>query len=309
MGAGVFAEVNIASPGVQSLLLALAPNPACRLAGFAARVSNEGFGGASARRVAAIALQNSPYWVVRDDEYANRYTDLPMKMSYRVYPAKRSGFTDIDYIIYFSDEDSGRSSSNKSASRGNYGRSSDIEWVYRVLFDSGWNAVRRTIQTSYYLGPFNLGFGHGERPFRGELVGSHPVLYDATLNNVASDHPKGPRQAEYQVAYQMVPGERLQLTDPIEGGLLDAPWTYEVTQDEQVAEGKAPAPAIDHLFVLVEGRMKGIGPLGSATGEFMARATLRDPRGRAASYQSEGKGVSRPAIMGDRWLRSSRVAS
>jgi hypothetical protein len=295
-------ELNIADATASFLNIALDPNPLCTLTNLQAATANQDFSSA-ADAVTEIALENSPYLGIRDDQYTNRYTDLPMLMSYRVYPdAKHSNNTDIDYIIYYSDEDSGKKASSKSGDDGNYGRSGDIEWVYKIEFDPNWNPVSRVIQTSIHVGPISLGFGHSQETFKGKYIGAHPIIYDATLDNVGADHPKDSKKP--LTVYQMVPRMRLGLTEDIDDALLMSPWSYEVTDDEQTAEGKAPAPVADHIFVMVEGELEGVGPFGWATGKFAAEITAI-VSGETTSYMSETTGVSRAAISGDRWLRDS----
>jgi hypothetical protein len=292
-------ELNISGETGPLLSINLDPNPICTLSGLQAKVISSDFL-ATADKTTSVALLNSPYLGIREDQYTNRYTDLPMLMSYRVYPdVKHPANTEIDFIIYYSDEDSGKKASQKSGNDGNYGRSGDIEWVYRIEFDPEWNPVSRVIQTSLHVGPVSLGFGHSQENFKGKFIGAHPIIYDATLDNVGADHPKDPSKP--LVVYQMVPRIRLQLTDDIDEALLMAPWTYEVSDDEQTAEGKAPAPAPDHLFVMIEGELNGVGPFGWATGKFEADIATND----GSSYYSETTGVSRAAISGDSWLRDS----
>jgi hypothetical protein len=299
-------EVSIPQATDPLLTITLDPNPICTLMNLKAVVTNNDFSIGS-DNVTRTAIENAPYLGIREDQYTNRYTDLPMLMSYRVYPdAKHAENTDIDYIIYYSDEDSGRSASAKSNDDGNYGRSGDIEWVYRIEFDPSWNPVSRIIQTSLHVGPISLGIGHGQETFNGKFIDAHPIIYDATLNNVGADRPKDPSKP--LTVYQMVPRMRLQLTDDIDDALLMSPWTYEVTDDEQSAEGKAPVPAQDHLFVMIEGELNGIGPFGWATGKFAAVITS-SVGGETNTYQSEGTGVSRAAIEGDSWLRDSLMTA
>jgi hypothetical protein len=291
-------EVSLSQVTDPVLTITLDPNPICTLMNLQASVTDDVFS-FSADNVTRTAIENAPYLGIREDQYTNRYTDLPMLMSYRVYPdAKHAGNTDIDYIIYYSDEDSGKSASTKSNDDGNYGRSGDIEWVYRIEFDTNWSPVSRIIQTSLHIGPVSLGVGHSQETFKGKFIDSHPIIYDATLDNVGADHPKDRKKP--LTVYQMVPRIRLQLTDDIDDALLMSPWTYEVTDDEQTAEGKAPVPAQDHLFVMIEGELNGVGPFGWATGKFAAVVSTN-----GSVYQSEGTGVSRAAISGDRWLRDS----
>jgi hypothetical protein len=173
------------------------------------------------------------------------------------------------------------------------------------VFDPNWNPLSRTIQTSFHLGDMNFGFGHGQEAFKGKYVGTHPIIYDTTLNNVSADRPRGPKQKETTVVYQMVPRLKLQLTEDVEDALLMAPWTFEVTDDEQSAEKKAPAPVVDHLFVMIQGQLDAVGPFGWATGKFAAEITTTSSDQVTTTYQSEKTGMSRAKIMGDSWLRDS----
>ncbi len=81
-----------------------------------------------------------------------------------------SGNTTIEYSVIWSNEDGG---TNTPALMARWGRSTDIEWIYRVTLDP-----QGQIVSEVYQGP-----DHATAPFTGAKEGDHPLLQTSTINN------------------------------------------------------------------------------------------------------------------------------
>ena len=82
---------------------------------------------------AAIALRYSPYMVLRQDQVDDVQNDLPLEMIYSVHHLG-DGTSELRYTTFFSDEDSITSTSDNEGHMARYGRTTDIEWTYKVTF-------------------------------------------------------------------------------------------------------------------------------------------------------------------------------
>lgn len=127
----------------------------------------------------------------------------------------------IEYTAIFSNEDGGTSTADLMA---RWGRTTDIEYVYRVWLDAEGRPARTLIQTRE----------HQDVPYDGPYFGLHPLLVPVTDNNMvepATAEPAGLR-------FQLVPI----LADLTQGSrelVMDAePFTYEIACKEIAREGK-----------------------------------------------------------------------
>ncbi|HET8550740.1 MAG TPA: hypothetical protein VFL57_22185 [Bryobacteraceae bacterium] len=141
----------------------------------------------------------------------------------------------LQYTVIFSNEDGGTST---RALMARWGRTTDIEYVYRVQLSPDGRVVNATIQ----------GRDHKDLPFEGQRFSSHPLLIPVTDNNMVSG------EATSAIRYQLAPAlvkleghSREQMMD-------DHPITYEVAAKELLREHK-------------------IRPFGVAAGE-----SISDPR-------------------------------
>ena len=297
-------EIFLGEISAPNVTLDLQDNPYCTLQMISGVANPIATTDTELDEISLIALKHSPFLVVRKDQFSNRYTDLPLQLAYRFYMDSNKNTRILDYIIYFSDEDSRSKPKSKAGAFGTYGRASDIEWVYRIEFDNKWNVFSRIYQATGRLWFIDLHVGHSTRKFKGKFIKHHPILYNSQKNNVFSDDPKASIQKKRNRAvYQLVPRIRLEPTDPVEAVLLRSAWQYRVTDLELQAEGKATTPAPDHLFVLLEGEMVGMGDSG-ITGEVEAKLMLYGAEFQN-EYKSDGKGIDRSWIKGDTWLRNS----
>ena len=163
-----------------------------------------------------IAILHAPILMARADTIG-RYSDLPLLMWYEELPASSGKL--LQYSIVFTNEDGGTAT---DALMARWGRTTDIEYIYRVQFDPAGKIVKETFQAP----------DHKDLEFHGEKVVAHPLLLDATLNNVFFDHGNTP------VQYRMLPF-KFDLSDGSRERVMDMnPWTYGLSAQEMKKEGK-----------------------------------------------------------------------
>jgi hypothetical protein len=125
----------------------------------------------------------------------------------------------IQYTIIFTNEDGGTPT---DALMARWGRTTDIEYVYRVHLDRSGKILKEVFQAP----------DHKEADFHGEKDGLHPLILDATLNNVFSDRGHTP------VHYRMLPF-RVDLSNASRENVMDQnPWIYRLTAQEMHKEQK-----------------------------------------------------------------------
>lgn len=161
-------------------------------------------------------LAHAPVIFAREDTLG-RFSDVPL-VTY--CERLREGDADLlQYTIVFSNEDGGTST---RALMARWGRTADIEYVYRVWPDSQGRPRRATIQTR----------NHREVDFTGVHEGWHPLLYVVTRNNMVA--AEGPATLRYQLAPAV-----LDLTRASRELVLDEdPALYRVLAQELEREGK-----------------------------------------------------------------------
>lgn len=162
----------------------------------------------------------------------------------------------IEYHVVFSHEDAGTDLTGLLAK---WGHTTDIEWVYRALWDNSGAIVREE-----YQGP-----GHRVLPFRGtRALGGHPVLQVSGRHGMVTDQVSCPFRAALAPAWAQSADE------PREGVMHRFPWTYRVSALEvarqvtlePVANPRSPAPADPraYLFLQWKRRTPDTGPLEAA---------------------------------------------
>ncbi len=127
----------------------------------------------------------------------------------------------LQYTVIFSNEDGGTST---RALMARWGRTTDIEYVYRAFLTADGRHVRRaTIQAN----------NHKELEFRGKVDGSHPLLMPITDNNMIGEADT-PTPIRYQIAPVLV-----DLTGHCREQVMDQnPFAYRVMAKELKREGK-----------------------------------------------------------------------
>ena len=184
--------------------------------------------------------------------YQNALTDSPLVAWHEVLPAATPGHAILKYSIVWSNEDGGTST---PALMARWGRTTDIEWIYRVEVDAAGHTVPGT---AVFQSP-----NHGTAVFAGTYEGDHPLLQTCTLNNNVCD------QVDDPMRFSLSATERLNASRQAREQVMDAnPWTYRVMAQEARREGKvvaAPDPAQtvfiadphDYLYVVVRKQTTG----------------------------------------------------
>ncbi len=128
-------------------------------------------------------LVNAPILYARANTIG-KYTDIPLI----VYCERLSENGDpfLQYAVIFSNEDGGTST---RALMARWGRTTDVEYVYRVFLAPNGAVRRATIQVK----------DHKELEFRGKRDGSHPLLMPITDNNMIGE-VETPGPIRYQIA-------------------------------------------------------------------------------------------------------------
>ncbi|NJP19607.1 MAG: hypothetical protein HC763_12165 [Hydrococcus sp. CRU_1_1] len=180
----------------------------------------------------ALIYQYSPILYGRNlskvsGTYENNYTDIPLLM-YHTINKEPDGNTTIKYTVIWSNEDGGTST---PALMAQWGRTTDIEWIYQVTLDPLGNIVSE----AYH------GFAHLPLPFIGSKEGKHPLLVTATINNVMMPVIV----ANYSTGYRFFldPSPTLPQNRSREAIMDVNPWIYSVMVRELFKEGKIEAIA------------------------------------------------------------------
>jgi hypothetical protein len=171
-----------------------------------------------------VILAHAPILFARANT-VGAFTDIPL-ISY-CERLTESGRPLLQYTMIFSNEDGGTST---RALMARWGRTTDIEYIYKAWLDPGGAVARATIQSG----------DHTEVEFRGQRFGDHPILIPSTDNNMVSD--RGSSSIRYQippVLVDLTAHSREQVMD-------DHPIAYRVMAQELQREGKLrPFGAVD----------------------------------------------------------------
>lgn len=158
--------------------------------------------------------------------FQNAVTDTPL-LAWHEIGLAATGNRVLEYSVVWSNEDGG---TNSPALMARWGRTTDIEWVYRVELDGADNPVPGT---AFYQGP-----DHVALPFDGTFEGNHPLLQTCTSNNMVCDDLVGAAMRFFLATDATRPSHRAREV------LMDqAPWTYPVMAAEMVREGRVEAPS------------------------------------------------------------------
>jgi hypothetical protein len=177
---------------------------------------------------------DSDFWVYK---YApilygreeNNYSDIPLYEWHEI-SKDDNGSTTIQYSITWSNEDSRKNTGDIASLMCDWGRASDIEWIYKVKLDKDGNILEEKFQAP----------GHEHNAFTGEKKDLHPILYTATLNNNMGLSGKDKFRFFYSPSWTLPGGN---LSSPAESSprelLMDANgWTYGIIAKELEREGK-----------------------------------------------------------------------
>ena len=175
------------------------------------------------------ALAFAPVLHPRPNELG-RFTDVPLVMWYETDTTPRG--TRLRYSVIFSNEDGGTPADRLLAT---WGRLTDIEYVLGIEFDREGRVLEATYQAK----------DHKIVPYRGLTPGRHPPLWVVTDNNMVSDSGKTrPVYAPVPVPFDLATTSR--------EAVMDAqPWTYQVSSQEALREGRVtenPGPGSHRIF-------------------------------------------------------------
>ena len=169
--------------------------------------------------------------LVSDDD--NVRNDTPLLMWHEVDTAGSDKW--IEYSMIWSHEDGGTNSIDLMS---RWGRTTDIEWIYRVKISPG-----GIVLEEYFQGP-----GHSTTFFQGNKINDHPILKTVTLNNMLSD------EGVSNYKFFLSP-ERSKHEFQAREILMDEdPWTYEIMALEMIAEGRYESPADPFSSALSDAR-------------------------------------------------------
>lgn len=226
----------------------------------------------------SIPLAHAPVLYARSDTVGG-FSDVPL-LAY----CERLDGNVLQYTVIFSNEDGGTST---RALMARWGRTTDIEYIYKVWLDARGAMRRATIQAK----------DHKEIEFRGRRDGTHPILIPSTRNNMVS--PQGVSPIRYQLAPELV-----DLRGHSREQVMDRhPASYGVMARELVREGKLrPAGALDgqkisdpRNYLYLEAR------LANHNGAVAVLVRLRgDP-----VWRSSHLGRADYAISRDGWVRTT----
>src|SRR5690349_6223144 len=144
--------------------------------------------------------------------FENNHTDAPL-LAYHTITKDPGGDTTIEYTVIWSNEDEG---TDTAALMARWGRTTDIEWIYRVTLDRRGRKV-----SDAYQAP-----GHGILPFSGAHEHHHPLLRTSTGNNNTS--PVTRAQAGNRYRFPLDATALLRPGKARETMMDRNPWTFQV---------------------------------------------------------------------------------
>jgi hypothetical protein len=154
--------------------------------------------------------------------HENNHTDVPL-LAYHTSAADSAGNRTIEYTVIWSNEDGG---TNTPALMARWGRTTDIEWIYRVTVDASGRRVSDAYQAA----------NHATLPFDGAREGDHPLLQTATANNNLAAVADPALSSGYR--FFLDTAETLPAGRAREVQMDLHPWSYQVMAKEMAREGK-----------------------------------------------------------------------
>ncbi|MGH2677110.1 MAG: hypothetical protein ACRDHB_01960 [Actinomycetota bacterium] len=188
--------------------------------------------------LASVVLRHAPILYGRTrgvpgGPYQNVHTDVPLLAWHEERPMGPHRV--LEYSVLWSHEDGGTDGPTLMA---RWGRTTDIEWVYRVRVD---HRGRRVAGSAEYQGP-----GHVARAFAGRYEHDHPLLQVCTPNNMVSDRVEGVLRFAVAADTPVLRGRAREAMMELH------PWTRRVAAGEVAAEGlteprsTARSPTLGH---------------------------------------------------------------
>lgn len=215
--------------------------PASSVSATAVNVSDVIVQISGARDPAFLALRHAPILVGRSIPVANKegagtsysgplqnaVTDTPLLAWHEVSSGSIPTNRVLEYSVVWSNEDGG---TNSAALMARWGRTTDIEWIYRVEVDQLGDAIPGTAVFQ--------GANHIAQPFNGTKENDHPLLQTCTANNNVCDTVVDAGMRFFLGAgATRAAGRAREVT-------MDAnPWSYRVMADEMLREGRIESPS------------------------------------------------------------------
>jgi len=165
--------------------------------------------------------------------FQNNRTDTPLVAWHEVLPvAGKPRHHVLEYSVVWSNEDGGTNSPGLMAK---WGRTTDIEWIYRVEINA---QGHRVPGTGVFQSP-----AHATTTFHGVYDGTHPLLQTCTSNNNVCDARllKQQSQAADPMRFALSTREGLPAGQPREHLMDHHPWIYPVMAREMLRENKIEA--------------------------------------------------------------------
>jgi hypothetical protein len=217
----------------------------------------------------SIVVAHAPALWLRSDTIGVS-TDLPLAMYAEDTRVNGTGVLRYSYI--FSNEDGGTAT---PALLARWGRTTDIEMAYEEEWRDG------RIVTARYQAP-----DHHVIEYAGARQGAHPMLVDATLNNVFLD------RGRTAVRVTMVP-VLVDLESATRESVMDRqPWIYRRMADELQEEGKAAVFGDVREYLYVDARLTLSGS-----------AVAASARGEDGTWRSSDRGLKELAVDRNGWVR------
>jgi hypothetical protein len=231
-----------------------------------------------------VALRHAPIVIGRTlpqlgDANQNARTDTPLIAWHEEQAAATPGHRILEYSVVWSNEDGG---TDTPALMSRWGRTTDIEWIYRVEVDA---AGDRVAATGVYQAP-----DHQTLAFTGAYEDDHPILQTCTVNNNMCDVVTPDATMRFFLdTTQTRPVDRAREV------LMDRnPWTYPITAQEMLREGKIESPSDPatvavgdertYLFIEIKKQTGTPVSTGSAPGVSVGIRLKGDP---ATLYRSD----------------------
>jgi hypothetical protein len=164
-----------------------------------------------------VVLRHAPLLQRRANAVGTQ-SDIPLLM-YAERLRDASGAPYLQYTVIFSNEDGGTST---RALMARWGRTTDIEHVYRVWLDGQGSRVKATIQTK----------DHADVPYAGPFRADRPILKVITDNNMVGPGDAAADAAEVELVVANLAGAaRERIMD-------ERPEMYRLAAEELAREGK-----------------------------------------------------------------------
>lgn len=210
--------------------------------------------------------------------FENVNTDVPI-LAYHTSAADAQGNRVIEYTVIWSNEDGG---TNTPSLMARWGRTTDIEWFYRVTVDAQGNRISDAFQA----------LNHGTEAFNGVREDDHPLIQVASSNNNMVAVTDVATSSGYR--FFLETGERLPDNRAREVMMDRHPWSYGLMAKEMVREGKVEAVPDPDTQTMSDQRNYLFAEVKKAT------SYATPPR--AGSWA----GVALAAKVGDRWYTSNK---